>query len=122
MSTDQTATYRRIRPGEAATHNHVVLDDGSEFVVRVGNRDLIAWDRSSASKRYDRDRQTFVFANFLAWNAARREGFFADPFDAAGGFLDRAEEVTPLRLADDDGSADGEYGAARPTRTAAPPA
>lgn len=115
--TDQTATYRRPGDGEEPTHLHVVLDAGPDFVVRTGNRDLVAWDRGPG-KKYDRAKQAFIFANFLAYNAARREGLFEGTFDGPGGFLDVADTVSPLVLADPDAAG----AAVRPTPTAAPPA
>lgn len=117
-TTDQDATYRRPADGEEPTHLHVVLDDGPDFVVKTGNRDLVAWDRGPA-KKYDRARQGFIFANFLAYSAARREGLYEGTFDGPGGFLDVADTVSPLVLADPEEAAAAE---ARPTRTAAPPA
>jgi hypothetical protein len=93
--TDQTATYIAVTDDSVkATHSHVTLDDGTEFVVRTGlSKDLIAWDRTVARK-YDRTTQVFIFVAFLAWNAARREGFYTGTFDGPGGFLDTAEEIT----------------------------
>jgi hypothetical protein len=101
--TDQTATYIAVTAADGAkpTHSHVVLDDGSEFVVRTGlTKDLVAWDRTVARK-YDREKQAFIFGAFMAWNAARREGFYPGTFDGPGGFLDSADDITMVRLADE---------------------
>lgn len=117
--TDQDAVYRRPGDGELPTHMHVILDGAGDFVVRAGgNRDLVAWDRGPA-KKYDREKQGFIFANFLAYNAARREGLYEGTFDGPGGWLDVADTVSPLVLADPEEAAAAEV---RPTRTAAPPA
>src|SRR4051812_10078915 len=95
--TDQAATYVAVTSGDIkATHTHIVLDDGSEFVVRTGGtKDLVAWDRTCARK-YDRKKQLFIFTPFLAWNAARREGFYTGTFDGPGGFLDSTDDLTPV--------------------------
>src|SRR4051812_28947777 len=100
--TDQSATYIAVTDeGVKATHSHVVLDDGTEFVVRTGlSKDLIAWDRTVARK-YDRTTQVFIFVAFLAWHAARREGLYPGTFDGPGGFLDSTDEINPVRLADE---------------------
>jgi hypothetical protein len=114
---DQEATYRRPGPDDSPTHMHVLLADGTDFVVRRTNRDLIAWDRKRLFIKYGKANEVpFIFAAFLAWNAAQREGRFTGTFDGPGGFLDVAEDVTALLLAGEDGS-DGEP---RPTPTAAP--
>lgn len=106
--------FRHPGAGEQATHQRVTLDDGTEFLVKVGNRDLVAWDRGGASKKYPREAHPFVFANFLAYNAARRGEQFAGTFDGPGGWLDRCEDLTPL--IEVDGEEPG------PTRPAAPSA
>jgi hypothetical protein len=117
--TDQAAAYRRAA-GAEGTHLLVVLTDGSQFVVRRTNRDLIAWDRRRMHVKYGPAGDSpFVFAAFLAWSAAHREELFTGPFDGPGGFLDAADDLSPLVLAgDEDGEADGQ---ARPTRPAALP-
>lgn len=119
--TDQAATYVAVTSGDIkATHTHIVLDDGSEFVVRTGGtKDLVAWDRTCARK-YDREKQLFIFTHFLAWNAARREGFYTGTFDGPGGFLDSTDDLTPVRLADEPEQPAGEP--VPPTPTTAPPA
>lgn len=116
--TDQGATYVAVTAAdaEAATHIHVVLEDGRDFVVKTTNRDRIAWDRTAPRKQWKADTQPFIFANFLAWSAARREGHFDGNFDGADGWLDAAEDLTPVRLAD----ADGEDAGVRPTQPTAP--
>jgi hypothetical protein len=115
---DQQATYRRPRGEETPSHLHVLLADGTDFVVRRTNRDLIAWDRKRLHVRFGKATDVpFIFSAFLAWNAATREGHYTGTFDGDGGFLDTCEDITPLVLTDEE---DG--GEARPTRTAAPPA
>lgn len=114
---DQQATYRRPGSDEQPTHLHVLLADGTDFVVRRTNRDLIAWDRKRLFVKYGKATEVpFIFSAFLAWNAAQREDRFGGTFDGPGGFLDACEDITPLLLAGDE-----EGGQPRPTRTAAPP-
>jgi hypothetical protein len=117
--TDQDATYVAVTAADAAsaTHMHVQLEDGRDFVVKTGNRDRIAWDRTAPRKQWKADSQPFIFANFLAWSAARREGHFDGPFDGAAGWLDVADEITPVRVAD----AEDQAAEVRPTQPTAPP-
>ena len=119
-STDQQATYVAVTADTAAqaTHMHVILEDGRDFVVKTGNRDRIAWDRTAPRKGWKADTQPFYFANFLAWSAARREELFDGTFDGPGGWLEVADELTPVRLADDDAAA--EAAEVRPTPPTAP--
>jgi hypothetical protein len=68
-------------------------------VVKTSNRDLVNWDRMRMRLKYGGGSDSpFIFAAFLAWSAASRSGDFAGPFDAAGGFLDSAEDITNLVL------------------------
>jgi hypothetical protein len=116
--TDQAAAWVRVTDRAVkATHNHVVLADGTEFVVRTGQtRQLIAWDQLM-SRTFDREKQPFVFAAFLAWHAAKREGFFPGRFED---FLDAVDELTPVRAADAEPEPAGEP--VPPTTPTAPPA
>jgi hypothetical protein len=117
--TDQAATFRQVTDpaAEKPTHTHVVLDDGTEFVVRTGQaKDLIAWDRLM-SRKYDRATQHFIFAGFLAYQGAHREGFYTGTIDA---FLDVLDDLTPVRLAGEDPEPAGEP--VPPTTRTAPPA
>ena len=119
-TTDQSATYVAVTAEDAAqaTHMHVVLDDGRDFVVKTGNRDRIAWDRTAPRKNWTTEKHPFIFGNFLAWSAARREGLYDGTFDGPGGWLDVADDLTPVRLADPEAAA--EAAEVRPTRPAAP--
>jgi hypothetical protein len=116
--TDQTATWLAVTEATTkATHTHVVLADGTEFVVRTGQtRDLIAWDKLM-SRKFDRSAQVFIFAAFLAYQGAVREGYFAGSFDA---FTDQLDDMTPVRAADEPAEPAGEP--VPPTTRTAPPA
>lgn len=107
----------RFRPagkGEQPTHLLIEFDDGDSVIVRRTNRDLIDWDRRRMHVKYGPASEApFIFAAFLAWNAARREGLYTGAFDAPGGFLDVTDDITGL-LSLEEG--DGE---ATPTRRAA---
>jgi hypothetical protein len=115
--TDQTATYVAVtEEGIKATHSHVVLEDGTEFVVRTGKTsDLIAWDKLM-SRKFDRATQVFIFAAFLAYQGAQREGFYPGTFDA---FCDALADLTPVRAADEPAQPAGEP--VPPTPRTAPP-
>lgn len=115
--TDQTATWLAVtEAGVRPTHTHVVLSDEREFVVRTGQtRDLIAWDKLM-SRKFDRAGQPFIFAAFLAWTAAQREGFYAGTFDA---FTDELSDLTPVRAADEE-PAPADQPVPPTTRTAPP--
>jgi hypothetical protein len=115
--TDQTATWIAVTDGETkATHTHVVLDDDTEFVVRTGlTSDLIAWDKLM-SRKFDRATQVFIFAAFLAYQGAQREGFYPGTFDA---FCDALADLTPVRAAGEPAQPAGEP--VPPTPRTAPP-
>jgi hypothetical protein len=116
--TDQSTTWAQVTDaGVKPTHTHVVLADGAECVVRTGQtRDLIAWDKLM-SRKFDRTTQPFLFAAFLAFQGAAREGFFTGTFDA---FTEVVEDLTPVRAADEDAVPAGEP--VPPTTRTAPPA
>jgi hypothetical protein len=116
--TDQTQAFLAVTDATTkATHTHVVLADGTQFVVRSGQtRDLIAWDKLM-SRKFDRAAQVFVFAAFLAYQGATREGFFTGTFDA---FTDQLEDMSPVRPADDPAELAEEP--VPPTTRTAPPA
>lgn len=113
---DEGPTFRPVGKGEQPTHLLIEFDGGREVIVRRTNRDLIAWDKRRMHVKYGPATEApFIFAAFLAWNAARREGEFDGPFDGPGGFTAAADDITGLCLA---GTEAGE-GEAGPTRRAA---
>jgi hypothetical protein len=74
---DSDLRRRHRRRAGKATHSHVVLDDGTEFVVRTGlTKDLIAWD-TLMSRKFDRATQVFIFAAFLAYQGAQPGGLLS---------------------------------------------
>lgn len=106
---DAPAAEEVTLPGQ---RTRVILADGRSFVVRVSNRDYVAFDLTRARHRWPAGQEApFLFASFLAWSAARRAGLFDGTFDGRGGFTEVCEDVSPLEQEDDD--------AARPTRRAA---
>jgi hypothetical protein len=65
---------------------HVTIRDGAgvrEFDVHVTNRDYLAWDMTGPKRGWDMRKQLFLFQNFIAWSAAKRDGQFDGPFDRA---------------------------------------
>lgn len=59
----------------------VTLLDGRQFSVTVRNRDYLAWDMTAPRRKWNAQQQPFVFGNFLAWSAAKRDGLFDGTFD-----------------------------------------
>lgn len=66
-------------PKLATPRIHVVMADGSEHDVQALNVDLVAWDRHRAkySEPLPSD-APFVWLNYLAWHALKREGVMPD--------------------------------------------
>jgi hypothetical protein len=58
----------------------------------------------------------FIFAAFLAYQGAQREGFYAGTFDA---FCDALADLTPVRAADEPAQPAGEPGPSYPEDSAA---
>lgn len=85
---------------------HVELEDGTEFTVRVTNRDYIRWDKTAPKRKWGNFRDVpFRFATFLAWSAANRDGLTPLTFEQ---FEEAALEVDRLEQTAED--------AARPTQ------
>lgn len=80
----------RTLPGHLV---HVSLEDGTEFEVRVDNRDFIRWDKTSGRHKWDASKQPFIFQTFLAWSAAQRLQLTALDFDAFLSVCLGAEDV-----------------------------
>lgn len=59
----------------------VTMIDGRQFSVTVRNRDYLDWDLIAPRRKWQGQAQPFIFGNFLAWSAARREGQFDGTFD-----------------------------------------
>jgi hypothetical protein len=87
------------------------MSDGSNYEVRILNRDRVLWDKTAPRKKWGAAQDVpFLASTFLAWAAARREGLTALNFDA---FCDQADDVEDVKEDDDD--------IARPTRKAPGP-
>jgi hypothetical protein len=73
----------------------VTMVNGDHFVVKVRNRDYIAWDMTAPRKKWDAQRQPFLFGTFLAYSAAKREGLFAGTFDGRedGSWINSVDDV-----------------------------
>lgn len=53
----------------------VQLEGGDVFVVRITNREYIAWDKTAPRKKWGAMGEVpFLAATFMAWIAAKREG------------------------------------------------
>lgn len=82
-------------------HNlRVQLEDGTELNLRTTNRDYLRWDKTPPSRRGGSKNfqdTPFLFATFLAWAAAQRQGLTALTFDQ---FSDAAVDVERLKADD----------------------
>jgi len=93
----------------------VTMTDGTEFTVRITNRDYVAWDRTAPRKKWGKAEDVpFLAATFMAWTAARREGKTSLPFDQAGA-VNWVDSVDDIDSRQDDQDGDD---VARPTRQA----
>jgi hypothetical protein len=68
-------------PSIAERSARVTLVNGESFTVVVRNRDYLSWDMTAVRKKWDAQAQPFLFTNFLAYSAAKREGLFTGTFD-----------------------------------------
>jgi hypothetical protein len=59
----------------------VTMNDGRQFTVYVQNRDYIAWDMTAPRRKWNAQTQPFLFGNFLAYSAAKRNELFGGTFD-----------------------------------------
>lgn len=98
----------------AVSHrSQVTLADGTTFVVRVTNRDRVAWDMTAPRHKWGRAQDVpFLAQTFVTFAAAKREGAFTGTFDA---FRDSCEEIEDLPV-------DDEADVIRPTTKAPGPA
>lgn len=81
----------RTLPGH---RSQVILADGTTFVVRITNREYLAWDKTAPRKKWGTAQAVpFLAATFMAWAAARREDLTSLNFDQ---FSDVCEEVSDL--------------------------
>lgn len=93
----------RTLPGRRA---RVVLSSGEEFVVRLTNRDYVRYDLERQRRKLPEGQGApFVFATFLAWSAALRDGQTDLTWPA---WMDNVEDLENLKGDEED--------AARPTR------
>ena len=83
----------------------VAMADGSEYVVRITNRDRVAWDKTAPRHKWGSATEVpFLASTFLAWSAAYREGLTDLKFEA---FADACDDLADITTTED---------AARPTR------
>jgi hypothetical protein len=93
----------RVLPGH---RTRATLSDGSSFVVRITNRERLAWDRTAPRKKWGTVQEVpFLASTFMAYCAAKREGLTALTFDQ---FSDVCEDLEDLE--------EDESDVARPTR------
>jgi len=95
-------TEERELPGQ---RTNVVMADGTTFVVRITNRDYLAWDRTAPRRKWGKAEDVpFLAATFMAWTAATREGLTSLPFDQAGrpNWCDAVEDVERVKVDEDD--------------------
>jgi hypothetical protein len=96
-------TQERTLPGHRM---HVTMADGSEFTVRITNRDRVAWDKTAPRHKWGSASDVpFLASTFLAWSAAYREGHTTLTFER---FQEQCDDLADLKPDEDD--------AARPTR------
>jgi hypothetical protein len=88
---DLDAPSEYALPGQLV---QVTLADAAPFTVRVTNREYVAWDKTAIKHKWSPQNQPFLFASFLAFAGARREGLYVGTFDA---FLEACEDVTELK-------------------------
>jgi hypothetical protein len=78
----------RTLPGSLV---RVQLADGSDFTVRVSNRELVAWDMTRAKRSWPLAHEArFLCLTFTAWKAATREGATTLGWDA---WQDSVEDI-----------------------------
>lgn len=75
LATETQPAQRRL----TAQRIHVELEDGTSFDVTTSNKDYLRWDKTPAPLKGVAKDTTFqdvpfVFASFLAWAAAQRQG------------------------------------------------
>jgi hypothetical protein len=81
----------RTLPG---TIVRVQLADGSDFSVRVSNRELVAWDMTRAKRSWPLANEArFLCMTFCAWKAATREGKTTLGWDAWQDAVEDIEEA-----------------------------
>lgn len=106
---DDTALRELAELEERTLPGHrtkVTLADGTSYVVRITNREYLAWDKTAPRKKWGTAQDVpFLAATFMAWAAAKREGLTGSTFDA---FSEECEEVEAIQVEDED--------LARPTR------
>lgn len=98
----------RILPGQRTRIDYA---DGTDLVVRVLNPDYLRWDLSRQKRGWPVGPEApFLFATFLAWSAAKREGHFAGSYEE---FTEQAIDITPIKQDEDQDAGD----VIRPTRS-----
>lgn len=90
MATDEGG---RTLPGR---RSQVTLTDGTTFVVRITNREFIAWDMTARKRDWGAlSDQPFLGATFLAHRAAIREGLTKLTWDQWTDQVDALDNLAP---------------------------
>ena len=77
----------------------VAMNDGAEYVVRITNRDRVAWDKTAPRHKWGSATEVpFLASTFLAWSAAYREGLTDLKFEA---FSDACDDLADITTEDD---------------------
>jgi hypothetical protein len=88
MATDEEG---RVLPGR---RSKVTLADGTTFVVRITNREFVAYDMTRAKRKWPPlSDAPFLGATFLAHRAALREGLTALSWDQWQEAVDALENL-----------------------------
>jgi hypothetical protein len=75
---DAAETGRKLRGGTI----DVVLEDDTEHVVRIDNRDYVRFDLTRTRQKWPSGSDApFLFQTFLAWSAMKRAGLTRLPWE-----------------------------------------
>lgn len=91
----------RTLPGQ---RTKITFIDGTEYTVRVLNPDYLRWDLSRGKRGWPAGSDApFLFATFLAWSGAKREGRFAGTYEE---FAEQVADVSPITPDEDQDAGD----------------
>jgi hypothetical protein len=92
-----------VEPAERTLPGHqmrVTMADGTEFDVRITNRDRVAWDKTAPRHKWGNAGDVpFLASTFFAWSAAYREKLTDLKFEA---FQEQCEDLNDVTDATDD--------------------
>ncbi len=90
------------KPTLSAPNLSVSLEDGTTFEVQATNRDLVAYEREAARRKWPAPTDApFTWLTFLAWSAARRESLIDNAMTLSL-FTDAAVDVSKVDDDDED--------------------